>query len=343
MTTELLTIDFRLVPADMRLSEIGELSLLRRIRERFGTGSRDVLAGIGDDTAVLAPRDQSLLLTTDMMTEGVHFDFRFTTWFQVGFKLISSNVSDIYAMGGRPRFVLLDLAMGKRTDEKSLECFLDGVESAMALYRVELIGGDLSQSKTGVTVSATLAGYARRPVMRAGAKPGDGIYVTGNLGESACGLELLKIIGRPLSLETGEKTDEPLPWSVMEPLLRRHLLPEARKPGKRARVATAMIDISDGLFIDLSRLCDESGVGAKVSLRRLPLSPGMKKAAGAIGKDPYGLATSGGEDYELLFTASAGRKVDAVCIGEITRSDRILIDRKGRERPLSPEGYQHWH
>jgi len=327
----------------MKLSEIGELSLLKRIRKRFKTGSKDVVAGIGDDAAVVAPHDQSLLLTTDMMTEGVHFDLKFTTWFQVGFKLISSNVSDIYAMGGNPRFVLLDLAMDKKTDEKSLESFFDGVESAMAAYRVELIGGDLSSSKAGAAVSATLVGYARKPVMRSGARPGDKIYVTGKLGDSACGLKLLKIIRRPLSLETGEKSDKPVGWSIMEPLVRRHLLPVARKPGQITRIATAMIDVSDGLFIDLSRLCDESGVGARVSMGHLPLSSQMQKAAGALGIDPYRLATSGGEDYELLFTASPKRKVDAVCIGEITESDRVFIDRNGREYPLSPEGYQHWH
>ncbi len=326
----------------MKLSEIGELSLLKRIRKRFRTRSRDVVVGIGDDAAVVAPHDQSLLLTTDMMTEGVHFDLEFTTWFQVGFKLISSNVSDIYAMGGDPRFVLLDLAMDKKADEKSLASFLDGVESAMALYRVELIGGDLSSSKAGAALAATLAGYTRKAVMRSGARPGDRIYVTGKLGDSACGLELLKIIGRPFSLETGEETDRPMGWSVMEPLLRRHLLPEARRPGKIARVATAMIDVSDGLFIDLSRLCDESGVGARISMRHLPLSSQMKKAARACGIDPYRLATSGGEDYELLFTVSPKRKVDAVCIGEITDSERVFIDRNGREKPFLPEGYQHW-
>ena len=326
----------------MKLSEIGELSLLKRIRRRFRTSARDVVAGIGDDAAVVAPHDRSLLLTTDMMTEGVHFDLRFTTWFQVGFKLISSNVSDIYAMGGNPRFVLLDLAMGKKTAEKSMELFFDGVESAMAVYRVELIGGDLSSSRAGAALAATLVGYTKKPVMRSGARPGDRIYVTGKLGDSACGLELLKIIGRPLFLETGEETDRPLRWSVMEPLLRRHLLPGARKPGKIAKVATAMIDVSDGLFIDLSRLCDESGVGARISMKHLPLSSQMKRAARASGIDPYRLATSGGEDYELLFTVSPKRKMDAVCIGEITESERVFIDRNGREKPLLPEGYQHW-
>ncbi len=327
----------------MKLSEIGELSLLKRIRERFTTSARDVVAGIGDDAAVVTPHDQPLLLTTDMMTEGVHFDLGFTTWFQIGFKLVSVNVSDIYAMGGIPRFLLLDLAMDKKTGEKSLESFLDGVESAMAVYRVELIGGDLSSSKRGVTVSATLAGYAKKPVMRSGARPGDKIYVTGNLGDSACGLELLKIIRKPLSIETGEKSEKPLGWPVMEPLIRRHLLPEARKPGKAARIATAMIDVSDGLFIDLSRLCDESGVGARVYKRHLPLSSHMKKAARFLGFDPYGFAASGGEDYELLFTALPRRKVDAFCIGEITESERVFVDENGREKPLSPEGYQHWH
>jgi thiamine-monophosphate kinase len=327
----------------MKLSDIGELSLLKTIRERFPAASRDVVAGIGDDAAVIAPSNQSLLLTTDMMAEGVHFDLRFTTWYQVGFKLISSNVSDIYAMGGNPRFVLLDIALGRKTDEKSLESFLDGIEAAMALYRVSLIGGDLSSSKAGAAVSATLVGYARKAVMRSGAKPGDRIYVTGTLGDSACGLELLKVIGKPLSLETGERTNGPVAWSVMEPLLRRHLMPVARKPETIAGVATAMIDVSDGLFIDLTRLCDESGVGACVSLGKLPLSSRLKKASKALGIDPYRLATRGGEDYELLFTAPSRRRVAATCIGEITGSGRVFVGNDGKERPFLPEGYQHWH
>ena len=326
----------------MKLSETGELSLLKRIRKRFRTSSRDVRTGIGDDAAVVIPRREPLLLTTDMMTEGVHFDLGYVTWFQVGFKLISANVSDIYAMGGTPRFVLVDVAVGKKTEDESLNAFFDGIEKAMAAYRLRLIGGDLSSSKGGSTVCATLTGYARRPIMRSGTRPGDRVYVTGTLGDAACGLELLKTIGRPLAIEKGERTDEPLGWSVMEPLIRRHLLPEARKPGRIARVATAMIDISDGLFMDLSRLCDESGVGVRVSKEHLPLSAQMAKAAQALGCDPYRFAASGGEDYELLFTAPPGRKAGAVCIGEITESERLFVDEKGRTRALLPEGYEHW-
>ncbi len=326
----------------MKLSEIGELSLLERIRSRFAGDARDLIAGIGDDCAVVIPRDQPLLLTTDMMTEGIHFDLGFTTWFQLGYKLVSVNVSDIYAMGGIPRFMLLDLAVDKKTDDQQIESFFEGVQAAMSVYLVRLIGGDLSSSKSGVTLCATVIGYARKPVMRSGARPGDHIYVTGTLGDSACGLELLKRIRRPLSIETGEKRDRPLGWRTMKPVLRRHLLPEARKPGRIAKVATAMIDVSDGLFIDLARLCDESKVGARIFMRRLPLSIPMRRIAAALDIDPYALATSGGEDYELLFTAPSRRKVDGTWIGEVTESGRIFVDRDGKERPFSPGGYQHW-
>jgi thiamine-monophosphate kinase len=326
----------------MKLSELGELSLLKRIRERFRVDAGNVIAGIGDDCAVVSPGSRSLLLTTDMMTEGVHFDLGITTHFQLGFKIISVNVSDIYAMGGTPRYVLLDFAAGENMDERSLERFFDGLQTALNHYRIKLIGGDLSSSKWGMVLSATLIGDVKKPILRSGAEPGERIYVTGNMGDSACGFELLKKIQRPLFIEQGDSVDKPLKWSTMEPLVRRHLLPEARKPGKIGRVATAMIDVSDGLFIDLSRLCDESRVGARVYAKLIPVSPQMKKAASALGMDPFMLATSGGEDYELLFTAPPKRKVNAICIGEITEAGRVVVDRGNRERSLPVSGYQHW-
>jgi len=325
----------------MRLDERGELSLLKTIQKRFKSRAKDIVAGIGDDCAVVIPRKGKLLLTTDMMVEGVHFNFAFTTHFQLGFKIISVNVSDIFAMGGSPRFVLLDIAAPEDTNEDSLDSLFKGMERAFRRYRVTLVGGDLSGSES-LVVTATLIGYADKPVLRSGARPGDRIYITGNLGDSACGLELLKRIKRPVSLETGEKIHSPLGWSTMQPLLKRHLLTEARNPGRLAGFATAMIDVSDGLFIDLYRLCEESRVGARIYMRQLPLSIQMKKAASFLGREPDVLATSGGEDYELLFTAPPRRRVKAACIGEITDSERIVVERDGTERPFSPEGYQHW-
>jgi len=278
-----------------------------------------------------------------MMVEGVHFDVSFVTPFQLGFKILSVNVSDIYAMGGIPRHVLLDIALTKDADEGFIGAFFDGVRSGLERYRLVLVGGDLSASRSGVVLSATLGGYAKKPVFRSGARPGDRIYVTGNLGDSACGLELLKRIKRPLMIESGDITHKPLKWATMEPLVRRHLLPEARDPSSFAGRATSMIDISDGLFIDLSRICDESGVGARIYMEQLPLSPQMKKAASVLGLEPYSLAASGGEDYELLFTAPPRKRVEAFCIGEITVSGRVVVERDRSERTFGREGYIHWH
>lgn len=327
----------------MKLTEIGELTLLKEIRTRFSCRVKDIIAGIGDDAAVIVPPEQSLLLTTDIMAEGIHFNLDFVTPYQVAFKLVTSNVSDIYAMGGTPRFMLLNMAMGKDTDEEFVISFFKGLKKAMDLYRIKLIGGDLSSSRSGHVVSATLTGHVKKAVMRSGARPGDRIYVTGNLGDSACGLELLKLINRQLYLEDEDKTNSPLKWPVMKPLVERHLLPVARDPKKLRGLATAMIDISDGLFIDLLRICDESRVGARVYLKQIPLSSSMKKASASLGIEPYRLATSGGEDYELLFTAPRNRKVAAVCVGEITEAKRVIVDADKNERALLPEGYQHWH
>lgn len=326
----------------MKLSEIGELSLLAGIRERFRVDSKEVIAGIGDDSAVIAPRSKKLLMTSDMMMEGVHFDLSYMTPYQLGFKIVSVNVSDIYAMGGTPQFMLLDAAMKRNADDKFIKSFLSGIQDAMKMYRVMLIGGDLSSTKSGMSIAATLIGYAKRPVMRSGARPGDKIYVTGSLGDSACGLELLKKIKKPVRIESGDKINKPLSWNSMRLLIKHHLMPVARDSKKYAAMATAMIDISDGLFIDLSRLCDESNAGARIHMKNIPVSKEMKKAASFLKLDPYELATSGGEDYELLFTAHRRKKVDAACIGEITESDRTVVDLDGIERPFSPEGYQHW-
>jgi thiamine-monophosphate kinase len=340
----------------MKLSHIGELSLLEHIRRTFSRKTKDIIVGIGDDAAVVNPAGNRILLTTDMMAEGVHFDLRFVTAYQLGFKLISVNVSDIYAMAGKPSYVLITIAVSNNTRTEFINKFFQGVEAALKLYKIMLIGGDVSSAVNDIALSATVIGHADNVIQRSGARAGDRIYVTGPLGDSACGLTVLKQIGRTVPLQVTRSVSgavgyrklraylsrRGLSWKMTEALLRRHLLPEARMPGQWRRNATAMIDVSDGLLIDLSRLCNESRVGARLYEEKIPISAEMRKVASCLGLSPLTLALSGGEDYELLFTAPPGKKVRALCIGDITESKRVIVDSAGKERPFSAEGYQHF-
>ncbi len=352
------------MPASSKISGIGELLLLDRIRERFKSKSENIIAGIGDDAAVIKPANRNLLVTTDMMVEKVHFDLRYMTPYQLGSKLISVNVSDVYAMGGLPAFVLLNIALNRNTEAAFVDMLFDGIQDAMKSYNTVLIGGDLSESKKDLVLSATLIGYAEKQILRSGAKAGDRIYVTGNLGDSACGLELLKRIKCQVPL-TKDRPVAPgdslrraivvrrsaknsaffklgLSWEVVEPLVRRHLMPEARNPKKIVQYATAMIDISDGLQLDLTRICKESKVGARIFKEKIPISAEMKEAASLLGLSPLGLALTGGEDYELLFTAPPEKKVNAIYIGDIVKSKTSIVDSSGKEKPFSAEGYRHF-
>lgn len=328
----------------MKLAAAGELFLLEKLRRGFKTKGRDLVLGIGDDCAVIKPAASNMLLTTDMMVEGVHFDMRWTTPFQLGFKLVSVNVSDIYSMGGLPRFLLLDFAANSAFDMDSFRRFFDGVRSAMKKYGVSLIGGDISASDK-LVVSATVAGYASRPITRNGARPGDCIYVTGHPGDSSCGLRLLKRIKRRIEIEKKKKEEascDRLPWTVALPLLQRHLMPVAVKPDVYTAKASSMIDLSDGLLIDLSRICRGSHAGAKVYTGMIPLSEELRLAAAYLKTDPLEFALSGGEDYELLFTAPRGNYRGATCIGEITAKGMFLVDADGRSSKITPRGYQHF-
>ncbi|MBF0317657.1 MAG: thiamine-phosphate kinase [Nitrospirae bacterium] len=336
----------------------GELNLIDHIRQRFTKppkglfdgsaaealyGVPRLAIGIGDDAAVLRAGGKDILLTTDAMVEGVHFDMTFATPFQVGHKLVSVNVSDIYAMAGRPAYMLMTMSIPvDRVAEAGgfVAGFLDGVETALDTYAVELIGGDITSSKGGISVSATLVGFTERPVLRSGAMAGDGIYVTGNLGDSACGLHLLQRINRPVAIEKEETINIPLAWRVMEPLLRRHLMPVVNAPMGNLRT-NAMMDISDGLSIDLRRLCTDSGVGARVYETSLPCSVEMIEAAAFLGLQPTMLALCGGEDYQYLFTSPepvSGYR----CIGEITESGVVFIDADNKQRELIRCGYEHF-
>lgn len=309
---------------------MNELKIIELIKSKFTLKSPQILRGIGDDAAVISPSEEIELYTTDMMVEGIHFDLSFTEPFHLGIKLISRNVSDIFAMGGRPEFLLLNLCLPGNIKEDFIEGLLEGLLHGTKIYGIVLAGGDVSLSPGHIFLSATIKGSSPRPVLRSGARPGDRVYVTGNLGDSACGLEILK---RKAEIKK----------DIKEPLIRKHLMPEPRPVHNRVKNINAMIDISDGLSIDLWRLCEESNVGAVIFEERIPLSKELLEASGILGLDHLKLALSGGEDYELLFTTDEKLNLNGITeIGIITEKKEIkIIDKNGQQRNLSPEGYLH--
>ncbi len=324
----------------MKLFEVGELPLIEKLRKKFTAHVPGLILGIGDDAAVIRSTRGMTVITSDMMVQNVHFNLSWTTAAQLGFKLVSVNVSDIYAMGARPEFLLINFAAHKDMDATFFDQFFDGIEEALRYYTLSLIGGDVVSSDR-VVLSATVTGSADHMVSRKGAQIGDKIYVTGQIGDASCGLALMKEINMPVDLAMESDRKLPLSNDIIFPLIKRHLMPEARNPGQYLPYATSMIDISDGLFIDLFRLCTESGVGANVYKERIPVSPELKAAAQYLRVSPDVLVT-GGEDYELLFTAPENSVLDAYCIGEVVRSGMNFIDEKGKTHSLEARGYRHF-
>lgn len=309
---------------------MNELELIELLRNRFSPKNQKVLKGIGDDAAVVGASHLVSLYTTDMMVEGIHFDLSFITPFQLGFKLVARNVSDIFAVGGEPEFLLLNLCLPEGTERDFVEKLLDGIEECTKRYSIDLIGGDFSRSPGHIFLSATLTGVTSRQILRSGARPGDNIYVTGTLGDAACGLEILK---REVRLEE----------EIKYPLIKKHLMPEPRPLHKEVKDIHAMIDISDGLCLDLWRLCDESKAGAILFEEKLPLSRELLYVSKILNTDPLTFALSGGEDYELLFTADKIIGVEGITeIGIIIEEKGLWITGKdGEKRPLRPEGFIH--
>lgn len=325
----------------MKLKELGEFGLIDRIAAQV-TGRAGVRLGIGDDAAALDPSPGSVtLVTTDMLLEGVHFDLSFSDPLTLGRKSLSVNLSDLAAMGGKPRHALLSLAVPRDLPVEFLDRFTEGFLERAGEFGVALVGGDTCASRSGLVISVTAMGeqLPERVVSRSGARPGDLIFVTGTPGDSALGL---------IQLRSGERAGAPV---------RKHLDPPPRvREGvalAEAGIPTAMIDVSDGLLADLGHILDLSGVGALLELARLPLSPSLRERWSRLGEDPYRLPLAGGEDYELLFTAPPeaeeavrellaplGTQVSA--IGEITGAGVRVVAPDGSDYPVAVQGYNHF-
>ncbi|MBZ0168402.1 thiamine-monophosphate kinase [Candidatus Methylomirabilis lanthanidiphila] len=294
----------------MKVSTIGECGLIERIRSILPQ-PRDAVLGIGDDCAALRPAaGTDLLLTTDLLVEGVDFTLQTITPYRLGRKAMGVNLSDIAAMGGLPRAALAVLAMSPDGEIEFVDELYRGLHEEGVRFGVEIIGGDLSASST-LTIGVTLVGEVKtgRAVTRSGAKPGERIWVTGRLGAAAAGLAALKA-GCRLRDDQVE-----IPFEVSESLreaarqaIERHLCPIPRiREGRalaEAGAASAMIDVSDGLALDLVRLCRESGVSATIKADRIPIDQAAAAVAQRFGHDPLAMALQGGEDFELLFTSS---------------------------------------
>ncbi len=312
--------------------------------------AQGLLHSIGDDCAVISRTDRSVwLLSMDSLVEQVHFDLRFHPAYQLGRKAVSVNVSDVAAMGGEPKFLLLSLGLTPELDQAWFKEFMAGLDSACREYGCLLIGGDTVSSPRGLTLTLTIIGEQDREavIYRSEARPGDEIWVSGKLGLAAAGLDLFRL---------GNGLEDP----DFKPLLTSHLDPRARVELGLALagsgVARAMLDLSDGLATDLAHLCKESRVGAMVEARLLPGHPALDRAAVLLDRDPMDWMIRGGEDYELLFTAppSAAKTIQSLAadqnvpvsrIGWIVRGRGVVLIRgdrdEGEPERIDFQGYEH--
>ena len=333
------------------IATIGEFGLIRRLTEGIELQNESSKYGIGDDAAVLSyPADKQVLVTTDLLMEGVHFDLIYVPLKHLGYKSAVVNFSDIYAMNGTPKQITVSLAISKRFSIEDMEEFYAGLRLACKQYNVDIIGGDTSSSLTGMAISITCIGEAEKGevVYRNGARETDLICVSGDLGAAYMGLQLLEREKVVLKGEAEVKPD----FTGKEYLLERQLKPEARgdiiKKLREAGVTpTSMMDISDGLSSELLHICTQSKVGCRVYEEHMPIDYQTAVMAEEFNMNLTTCALNGGEDYELLFTVPIAdhekvAEMEGVkLIGHITKPDMgcALITRDGQEFELKAQGW----
>lgn len=315
------------------ISSLGEFGLIKHLTEKIALKNETTLKGVGDDAAVLDYKEKKILVTTDLLLEGIHFDLMYVPLKHLGYKSAIVNFSDIYAMNGQPKQITVSLGISKRFSVEDLEEFYAGLELACNEYGVDIIGGDTSSSLTGLSISITClgAGDTDKIVYRNTAKENDLICVSGDLGAAFMGLQLLE---REKAVYNGEK--EFLPdFAGKEYLLERQLKPEARKDiirflAEENIVPTSMIDISDGLSSELIHICTQSHTGCHIYEERIPIDYQTAIMAEEFNMNVTTVALNGGEDYELLFTVPLHMhdKVSTIkgvrVIGHITKEDTGL-------------------
>ena len=348
------------------ISKLGEFGLIHHLTDNIKTKNESTIKGVGDDCAVLHYPDSEVLVTTDMLMEGVHFDLTYIDMQHLGYKSAMVNISDIFAMNGTPRQLTVSLALSKRFKVEDMEQFYSGLRMACEKWGVDIVGGDTTSSYTGLAISITCIGEARKEdiVYRNGAKDTDLICVTGDLGAAYMGLQLLereKSVYYQQVDEARKKNDKRAleelrdfqpDFAGKEYLLQRQLQTEARGDIiARFRELnihpTAMMDISDGLSSELMHICKQSNCGCRIYEKNIPIDYQTAVMAEEMNMNVTTCALNGGEDYELLFTVPIGdhekiQQMDGVkTIGHITRPElgQMLVTRDNQEFELKAQGW----
>lgn len=341
-------------PKLTEISQLGEFGLIDRITKDLPHHNPSTVRSVGDDAAVLRyPGDVDELVTADLLVEGIHFDLTYMPLKHLGYKAAVVNFSDIYAMNGHPRQIVVSLAISSRFAVEHLEELYAGIRLACDIYGVDLVGGDTTASRSGLVISITCIGEAAPDavVTRDGAKDTDLICVSGDLGSAYMGLQLLE---REKVASKGIKDFQP-EFGGKEYLIERQLKPEARRDIVTALAEagikpTAMMDISDGLSSELLHICKQSDTGCRIYEERIPIDYQTAIMAEELGMNLVTAALNGGEDYELLFTVPLSRHEDVSkikgvsVIGHICKPEMgcAMVTRDGGEIELKAQGWNHW-
>lgn len=341
-------------PKLTEISQLGEFGLIDRLTKDLPHHNPSTVRSVGDDAAVLRyPGDVDELVTTDLLVEGIHFDLTYMPLKHLGYKAAVVNFSDIYAMNGHPRQIVVSLAISSRFAVEHLEELYAGIRLACDIYGIDLVGGDTTASRSGLVISITCIGEAAPDavVTRDGAKDTDLICVSGDLGSAYMGLQLLE---REKVASKGIKDFQP-EFGGKEYLIERQLKPEARRDIVTALAEagikpTAMMDISDGLSSELLHICKQSDTGCRIYEERIPIDYQTAIMAEELGMNLVTAALNGGEDYELLFTVPLSRHEDVSkikgvsVIGHICKPEMgcAMVTRDGGEIELKAQGWNHW-
>jgi thiamine-monophosphate kinase len=335
------------------LSTLGEFGLINRIQQKFRTTLPTTIKGIGDDAAVIEKdTDNYWLISTDMLAEGIHFDLSYTPLKHLGYKAVAVNVSDIAAMNGIPQQITVSLALSNRFSVEAIDELYEGIALACEAYKIDLIGGDTTASRSGLVISITATGVVPKNQIsyRSGAKPNDIICATGDIGAAYAGLQVLErekqeFLANP---DMQPKLDDKsyVVGRLLKPEARTDVIHELREIGV---VPSSMIDISDGLASELLHICSQSGTGATIFEEQLPIDDHTFLVAEEFKISPLTMALNGGDDYELLFTIAqkdyeiVKNSPNISFIGYMTDQPQTveLASKGGNRHPIQAQGWQH--